>query len=51
MEEAPCKDRTGGDEQTEDLIAAIGAALLVAARLLGLLLEIGFDLGLHHGSV
>lgn len=49
MKQPPNENRASGDQQTEDLVAAIEPALLAAPRLLGLQLEMWFDPGLHHG--
>jgi hypothetical protein len=49
MEEPPGKDEGAKDDQAEGLIAAIGEALLLAARLLGLLLVVRLDAPICHG--
>ena len=48
MEEPPCEDGRGHNQQPEYLVTPIVATLIVAPRLFGDLLEIRLDAGVNH---
>ena len=48
MEQPPCNDGCGHNQQPEYLVAPIVATLIVTPRLFGSLLEIRLDAGVNH---